>query len=127
MGIAEVFSQVSCEYKNSGKCLEAARDFVKVVGADFERSLIIVSRSSRDEKFLIDSWPFHTTVIGYHGGRWFGGTPGFGPLYCEEMLDDLVGDLMIGFGGMWPSAQEIEKVIIEGRKELEIYAEDRVC
>ena len=127
MGIAANFAEVDHKYRGADRCLEAARKFVELVGSDFERSLIVVSQASKEEKFLVSLWPFHTSVIGYGGGTWFGGSPGSSELYCEPKLEDLMTDLANEFGGFWPSASEIERAIIDGKKELEIYAEDWVC
>ncbi|MBI2326270.1 hypothetical protein HYU91_02690 [Candidatus Collierbacteria bacterium] len=127
MRIEEGFSIVSVEYSNRGKCLEAARKFVGLVGNEIERVLIINLWASREDKFEVESWPFHAVAIGCDGEKWFAGAPGSGDLHFAVELRELLSLLAAEFGGLWPREAEIERAMVEGKKELAVYPEDWVC
>lgn len=125
MIIVEQFTRVAGRFANQDMCLEAAREFQNLV--EGRVSLIIKVVGGGEDKFKNEAWPFHAVVIGYEGGKWFGGAPGSGRLHFGANLGEILTALTIEFGGLWPEAGEIEKAIIESRREIEIHSEDWVC
>jgi len=126
-GIEATFRNLATEYSNRGKCLEAARKFVDLMENEVDKILIINLWASREDKFEVESWPFHAVVVGCDGRRWFAGAPGSGDLHFAGELKELLLLLTEEFGGMWPREAEIERAMAGGEKELAIYPEDWVC
>jgi hypothetical protein len=127
MSIKTEFDETSIEYSGKGKCLEAARELTDELAGKVEKILIINSVASSEDKFENRIWPFHALVVGFDQGLWFGGAPGSGELHVDSELKKILEMLVAEFGGIWPSADEIEKAMAEGKKELKVYADDLVC
>ncbi len=127
IGIEAKFEDLAREYSNRGKCLEAARKFAGSVRGKVEKVLIVNSWASREDKFEVESWPFHAVVVGHDGRGWFAGAPGSGDLHFASDLGELLPLLALEFGGLWLREAEIEKAMAKGVKELAIYSEDWVC
>ncbi len=107
--------------------MEAARELVDELAGKVEKILIVNSVASSENKFENGTWPFHALVVGFDQGLWFGGAPGSGELHVDSELKKILEMLVAEFGGIWPNEDEVKKAMAEGKKEIEIYADDLVC